>query len=140
MAGYQKLQTKGAYDDFVIRPQEIGDSPYAPGQMKGDSWVLGVVNTTNHSYELVSLRHAPGEYGAWFRVPAVGNNCPTGYDECFARQVWSEVLSLPAGMQSFDIRIATRPNDFGVAVGGEFLDGRPEPGTRGGVLGIAIDG
>lgn len=138
MPVYQKLQSKGAYADFTIRPGEIADGPYAA--QGDDSWILFLINTTNQVFELVSLCDASGTYGPWFRVPAVGNNCATGYDECFDKRSWSEVLTMPRSTQPFSLRIATKPNAFGVALGTEFLDLRCAEGFAGGVIGIAVDG
>jgi hypothetical protein len=134
---YQKIQSKGASAEYSIKPDEVGEAPRSAGSQ---GWQLCLINTTNKQFEFASLRHRQGDFGPWFRIPAVKNNCPTGYDMCFDKQIWSVILSLPADPQSFDIRVATGPNSFGFAVGTEFLGVKPEPGTSGGVLGIAIDG
>jgi hypothetical protein len=134
---YQKIQSTGSYSDYSINLADVGEAPFGTD---GKGWQLCLINTTNSDFEFASLRHNQADFGPWFKIPVVRNNCSTGYDMCFDAGNWAVILSLPPGTQTFDIRLATKPNGFGAAVGAEFLGVRPEPGTGGGVLGISIDG
>lgn len=137
---YQKIQAKGAYSDFTIGAHEIDPSiDPLQGEING-SWLLCLVNTTSHDLELASLCYDGQNYGPWFRIPVVKNNCPTGYDECFDQQKWSIILALPKDSERFSIRIATKPNAFGSATGTEFLEIQPAAEFRGGIIGVAADG
>lgn len=137
---YQKIQSNGAYAEFTIKADEIGEAPFPHTRTGQDDWELCLINTTDQDFALAALAREGEGFGAWFKIPVVRNNCPTGYEMCFGQQSWTGILSLPGSHRAFGIRIATRPNAFGIAQGTEFLNIRPQAGMQGGVLGIAIDG
>jgi len=136
---YKKIQTKGAYTDFTIRDGDI-DKHFDPlkGRGKpGEKWILGLVNITNEVYSFASVAGPDGNYGKWFEISETGKNCETNYDECIGNGQWSAILAVPFGSPRFSIRIATRPDQFGVATGTEFFEIAPSKTHEGGIIGIS---
>ncbi|HQZ12051.1 MAG TPA: hypothetical protein PK286_04130 [Devosia sp.] len=137
---FQKLQSKGIYSNFTIKPEDIDETQAPMPAEAGEGWQLLVINNTNHELVFAAVAQGASDFGPWFSIPAVGNNCPTGFDLCFDRQQWTAVLSLLTVPPPFSLRLATKTDSFGVATGAEFLDISPEPGTSGGVIGIDVQG
>jgi hypothetical protein len=134
----QRLQTKDAYSDFEIHENNIDPSfyPFGNTQDPANIWTLGIVNITDIKYVYASVAENRDVYGKWFRIPVTGKTCETNYDECIANGGWNAILTRANNASVFSIRVATEPNEFGVATGTEFLDIKADPQFEGGLLGI----
>ena len=136
---YLAIQTKGAYTNFIIRPDEIRETLdlVHPVTEPSSPWVLGLINITNERYAYASLGGGDGHFGKWFKIPETGTNCSTNFEECSRQGNWTVILKVSGNSPAFDIRIATRPDELGNATGTEFLGVKPDTSCEGGLIGIS---
>ena len=106
---------------------QVSNAPAAT-HMAADDYLIVLINMTNDTS--VMARYGTGN---WFVIPTTPHNCGTDCDSCFDNRQWQEIVNVSCNEGSFQLTVATQPDNNGNARGAIF-DITPNCSVSGGAI------
>lgn len=88
---------------------------------KNKAFAISVLNTTFRPLSYGRMRdRGEQEWGPWFPIPTVAQNCFGAPRTCFEEGQWTTIFSVDADDTPFELQLITEPDENGTAYGGNW--------------------